>query len=143
MPAGSSVWYCPLCNWVHAQPPPDRSLYAPANPDMVIGAYGPAYDAIAALPLDSGIEAVLSAWLAEAETAIEAHLPAHSLLEWVTEVVRLKDSEAAANRRGGEIVQHAPAILAALKLAEENAATAELARPYREALDATGWDKRL
>jgi hypothetical protein len=48
-----------------------------------------------------------------------------------------------APRRVGEIVQHAPAILAVLHLAAESAATPELAVPYREALAATGWDERL
>jgi hypothetical protein len=141
MPAGSSVWYCPLCNWVHAQPPP-FAYAAPVNPAMVVGPHGPAFEALAELTREIEGEP-LADWYAAADKVIEAHVSTHPLIEWIREVMRLREQLAAANTRGGEIVQHAPAILAALKLAEQNATTPELAAPYREALDATGWDKRL
>jgi hypothetical protein len=79
MPAGSTVWHCPLCEWVHAQPPPDP--YAPVSvpPGLTLSE-----------SLSTATIAIMTLWLGEAEDAVQAHLVAHPLLEWVREVGRLQ-----------------------------------------------------
>lgn len=52
-----------------------------------------------------------------------------------------REREAAANTRLGEIVQHAPAILRALRRAADSVTADEDAQPYRDALAATGWER--
>jgi len=123
MPAGTMVYYCPFADWVHPQ--------APMTTEEIAASFS------------RSVAEVLGERLAEAEGAIKAHLETHTLLEWLTRCQHLEGQVATANTRAGEIVQHAPAILSALHLALANAEGPELARPYREALDATGWDKRL
>lgn len=70
LPAGTTVYYCPLCGWTHAQlPPTEREIIEVADEPAVT---------------------VLRRRLAGVEAEVEAHLNTHPLLEWLTEVTRLR-----------------------------------------------------
>jgi hypothetical protein len=70
LPAGTTVRYCPLCPWTHNQlPPTERELMELAS-EPVTTYLRRQYE---------GIEAEL-----------EAHLSTHGLVDWLTEVNRLR-----------------------------------------------------
>jgi rubredoxin len=84
LPAGATVYRCPLCDWVFAQPPGDAGIR-------------PAADIFEAI---SAAMARAEAELTAMEAAVQAHLGTHGLLDWLTEVTRLRDEVA---RLEGEI----------------------------------------
>ena len=69
-PSGSMLYRCPLCPWGHWQ--------RPLTTEELIATYS--------LP---AIEVEMQRTLA-VESAVEAHLKTHTLLEWVQEVGRLR-----------------------------------------------------
>jgi hypothetical protein len=76
-PQRATVYGCPLsdCKWAHAEPHPT------------------AYDGEGAT-IEECVTNALTAHLAEVESVVKAHLETHSLLEWVTEVMRLREQAA-------------------------------------------------
>jgi hypothetical protein len=79
MPAGSKVWHCPLCEWVHAQPPPDGSYPVNVPSGLTLSE-----------SLSTATMMIMTAWMGEAEEAVQAHLSGHTTLEWAREVSRLQ-----------------------------------------------------
>jgi hypothetical protein len=100
MPAGTTVYYCPLsaCGWVHPE--------APITPDEVAVTFGE-------LAAD-----VIGARLAAVEDAVREHLETHTLLEWVQEITRLRSAVEAgrhALRQVGEGLEALAAASAAVR----------------------------
>lgn len=130
----SARYYCPLpeCRWTATEPEPTaeddakaRDLTRPDNP--------------AADPAGTVTYTMALAFALAADRMLEEHLRTHSLLEWVSAVTKLTRQAAKADTRLGQIVQHAPAILRALRFAEASSPSDVSAAPFREAREAAGW----
>jgi hypothetical protein len=72
LPAGTTVYHCPLslCTWTHAELPISEEELA-ASLDCPV--------------LDVALRRALAV-----ENEVAAHLSSHTLLEWVTEIMRLR-----------------------------------------------------
>lgn len=72
LPAGSTLYHCPLsaCDWTHAELPMTAGELAASLAEPV---------------LDVAVRRALAV-----EDEVAAHLAGHSLLEWVTEIGRLR-----------------------------------------------------
>lgn len=69
-PAGTTVYYCPLGDWTHTQLPPTEL-------ELMQAATQPAVTYIRRR-------------LQDVEAEVEAHLNAHGLIDWLTEINRLR-----------------------------------------------------
>jgi hypothetical protein len=70
LPAGTTVYFCPLCGWSHPQlPPTERELMEAIEETPVV---------------------YLRRKLGSIEAEVEAHLNTHGLLDWLTEVSHLR-----------------------------------------------------
>ena len=87
LPAGSTVWHCPLssCEWMYAQPAPGTEIAE--TPSAPAGSAGTLSEAIEQVAF-----AAVMDWYLGAERVLEVHLRTHSLLEWVQEVQRLREA---------------------------------------------------
>ncbi|HEX5568681.1 MAG TPA: hypothetical protein VFY14_17445 [Streptomyces sp.] len=85
LPAGTTVYECPIaaCEWTFAQSAPDVTAPGPVVPGATLE------ESVSLASL-----AIMREWLAAAEPVIEVHLKAHTLLEWVTEIMRLRRATA-------------------------------------------------
>jgi hypothetical protein len=70
LPAGTTVYFCPLCGWSHPQLPPTEQELMEAAADPIV--------------------TYLHRKFRDVEAAVEAHLNTHGLLDWLNEVSRLR-----------------------------------------------------
>ena len=73
LPAGTTGYHCPLCEWTHGQFPPAAGDLEPLPATF-----------------DGATVMLARQFALGAEQGIRAHLETHTLVEWVREVMRLR-----------------------------------------------------